>query len=43
MLLLQRHIVLAIREMSKLILKPNFDDIAGLASWRYIKEGPAAH
>jgi hypothetical protein len=43
MLLLQRHIVLAIREMSKLILKPNFDDIAGLASWRYIEEGLAAH
>lgn len=43
MLMLQRHIVLAIREMSKLFLQPNFDDIAELVSCRYIEEGPAAH
>jgi hypothetical protein len=37
MLMLQRHIVLAIREMSELILKPNFDDITAVPLYRYIK------
>jgi len=37
MLMLQRHIVLAIREMSELILKPNFGDITALPSYRFIK------